>query len=277
MRVRGQVTASARRHHGDAGRIARDAERRRDAGGAVSSAVLYLAIVALWAVVLVPMWLRRDSDVARPGLSWLPHRRPATLPEPHNAEPSAEGFSSGAPPTATSATSAGIASSMGATDFTDSTDSTGSMGSAASAESSPAIVEAVFGIGPIPGPRGRWRGRGAVMARRRRRTCGLSLVVLAAVGCVLAGLIPYWTILPATGLLAGHLSLLRVAAGMDAARREALALARAAERAAAEAAHAAREAAAQAVQAEIIDLMARNRARDVFDQYATEGLRVVGD
>ncbi|MBX6766708.1 MAG: hypothetical protein IRY90_06095, partial [Actinomadura rubrobrunea] len=28
----------------------------------MSSAVLYLAIVAVWAVVLVPMWLRRDTS-----------------------------------------------------------------------------------------------------------------------------------------------------------------------------------------------------------------------
>src|SRR3954454_16718949 len=73
--------ASARRHGVAAARPRRTADRRRAMGGAVSSAVLYLAIVALWAVVLVPMWLRRDSDAARPGLSWLPHRRPVTAPE----------------------------------------------------------------------------------------------------------------------------------------------------------------------------------------------------
>src|SRR5689334_19712352 len=28
----------------------------------MSSAVLYLAIVAVWGIVLVPMWLRRDGD-----------------------------------------------------------------------------------------------------------------------------------------------------------------------------------------------------------------------
>jgi hypothetical protein len=37
----------------------------------MSSAVLYLAIVAVWGVVLVPMWLRRDGD----GLGRLLHRR----------------------------------------------------------------------------------------------------------------------------------------------------------------------------------------------------------
>lgn len=40
----------------------------------MSSAVLYLAIVAVWAVVLVPMWLRRDSETT--GISRLLHKRP---------------------------------------------------------------------------------------------------------------------------------------------------------------------------------------------------------
>ncbi|GAA3948177.1 hypothetical protein GCM10023085_33060 [Actinomadura viridis] len=39
----------------------------------MSSAVLYLAIVAVWAVVLVPMWLRRDSEST--GISRLLHKR----------------------------------------------------------------------------------------------------------------------------------------------------------------------------------------------------------
>src|ERR1022692_2917369 len=33
---------------------------------AVSSALLYLAIVAIWAVVLVPRWVRRSHDAAGP-------------------------------------------------------------------------------------------------------------------------------------------------------------------------------------------------------------------
>jgi hypothetical protein len=223
------------------------ASARRRTGGAVSSAVLYLAIVALWAVVLVPMWLRRDNDATRHGLSWLPHRRPMTFAE----QPAGETQSPTEEP--------GHAPEHGS--------------------------EHGLQHGPQhesehrsePGPVRRRRGRGAVMARRRRRTAGLSLLIGATVGCGLAGLIPYWSVLPPAGLLAGHLALLRVAADIDAARREALAQARAAERAAERAAaHAAREA-AEAAQAEIIDLMARNRARDVFDQYAHEGLRVVGD
>ena len=37
----------------------------------MSSAVLYLAIVAVWGIVLVPMWLRGDGE----GIGRLLHRR----------------------------------------------------------------------------------------------------------------------------------------------------------------------------------------------------------
>jgi hypothetical protein len=240
-------------------------------GGAVSSAVLYLAIVALWAVVLVPMWLRRDNDAARPGRSWLPHRRPMMMAEYATAEHPATGVSGATGPSGPPGATGAAAEEPGV-------DGPAPAAPAADGPAAAEFVTAESHEPGLPGPGlGRRLGRGAVMARRRRRTWGLSLLVLAAVGCAFAGLVPYWSALPPTGLLAGHLSLLRVAVGMDAARREAIAQARAAERAAAAAAQAAREAAAQAVQAEIIDLMARNRARGVFDQYAVEGLRVVGD
>jgi hypothetical protein len=57
----------------------------------MSSAVLYLAIVAVWGAVLVPMWLRRDRD----RITRLLHRRgdPEELPEideePEDAPPPA--------------------------------------------------------------------------------------------------------------------------------------------------------------------------------------------
>lgn len=47
----------------------------------MSSTVLYLAIVAVWAVVLVPMWLRRDTEAT--AFSRLLHKKPdETLDEP---------------------------------------------------------------------------------------------------------------------------------------------------------------------------------------------------
>ena len=32
----------------------------------MSSAILYVAIVAIWAVVLIPRWLRRDTSASAP-------------------------------------------------------------------------------------------------------------------------------------------------------------------------------------------------------------------
>jgi hypothetical protein len=49
----------------------------------LSSTLLYLAIVAVWAVVLVPMWLRRDND----GFSRLLHKRSDHTEELTREEP----------------------------------------------------------------------------------------------------------------------------------------------------------------------------------------------
>src|SRR5580698_5938563 len=37
-------------------------QRRSPEGGLLSSAILYVAIVVIWAGVLIPRWLRRDSS-----------------------------------------------------------------------------------------------------------------------------------------------------------------------------------------------------------------------
>ncbi|MFC6884540.1 MULTISPECIES: hypothetical protein [Actinomadura] len=183
----------------------------------MSSAVLYLAIVAVWAIVLVPMWLRRDGEAT--GIHRLLHKRPA--------------------------------------------------------EEEPAASEEEPAEPPAEQPRPRPRpGRAAVIARRRRRTSGLTLLLLTTAVIVAAGLAPWWITLPPALLLGGHLSLLRVAVGMDAARqREAAAAAAAAARAAAEARaeEARRE---EAANAEIIELVPS--PDEVFDQYADDR-RAVGE
>ncbi|MFV2179526.1 hypothetical protein ACFHW2_13515 [Actinomadura sp. LOL_016] len=164
----------------------------------MSSAVLYLAIVAVWAVVLVPMWLRRDTEK---------HEEPE-LAEEHT-EPEPRRAPSRAP------------------------------------------------------------SRAKVIARRRRRTAGLTALVATAVTVVASGVAPWWIIAPPAALLAGHLALLRVAVGMDAARRDAAARARAAARRAAETA----PEPTPAAPAEIIELPT---PEEVFDQYADDR-RAVGE
>ncbi|WP_067456303.1 divisome protein SepX/GlpR [Actinomadura macra] len=185
----------------------------------MSSAVLYLAIVAVWAIVLVPMWLRRDGEA---GITRLLHKRPE--------EPAAE----------------------------DETDT---------------VPEPVETPQETPEPRRR-AGRGTVIARRRRRTAGLSLLLTTAVVVMASGVAPWWTILPPVILLAGHLALLRVAVGMDIARRQAAAEARALARARArEAARLAEQATEATEPAEVIELVTLD---EVFDQYADDR-RAVGE
>lgn len=172
----------------------------------MSSAVLYLAIVAVWAVVLVPMWLRRDTETT--GITRLLHKRSdETLEEEEAPEE---------------------------------------------------VPEEV----PEPRPRRRTT-RATVIARRRRRTTGLTALLLTVVAVAASGLAPWWATAPPALLLAGHLSLLRVAVGMDAARNRAAAEARAQAREARRAA----AAAADTEPAEVIELVT---AEDVFDQYADD-------
>ncbi|MQY04101.1 divisome protein SepX/GlpR [Actinomadura macrotermitis] len=183
----------------------------------MSSAVLYLAIVAVWAVVLVPMWLRRDTDAS--GVSRFIHKREEiTLEEPVPDETPTEEYEER--------------------------------------------------------PEPRRPGRATVIARRRRRTAGLTLLLLTTAAVVPTGLAPWWITIPPLLLLTGHLALLRVAVGMDAARARAAAEERARE-AAQQAAAAARTEAAAAAQAEVIDLVARAE-EEVFDQYADDR-RAVGE
>jgi hypothetical protein len=208
----------------------------------MSSAVLYLAIVAVWGIVLVPMWLRRDGE----GIGRLLHRRQeaaddvvideddddVAFEEPDEAE-YAEAAQAPAPAPA------------------------------------PARVEAV---------RRRRVTRGAVIARRRRRTLGLSLLTLTAIAVTAFQVAPWWFVIPPVVLLAGHLSLLRVAVSMDQARRAELRRVnaiRAAQARHVRAEHEAQEAARAATRtAEVIELPGLQQ-EEVYDQYTD--LRAVGD
>lgn len=203
----------------------------------VSSALLYLAIFVVWAIVLVPMWLRRDTETT--GISRLLGRRPVTIDEEFDSSPSLP-----SPSSSPKVPSSDVPAEEGLDD-------------------------------PVAPSRSRSRsssrrgGRAAVIARRRRRTSGLFLLVIITVATVATGLGPWWVVLPPIGLLAGHLSLLRVAAGIDAARRHEALLARRAARVAPVDTPAEID---DSPQAEIIDLVFPG---EVFDQYAD--LRAVGD
>ncbi|HZE30734.1 MAG TPA: hypothetical protein VE198_04765 [Actinoallomurus sp.] len=220
----------------------------------MSSAVLYLAIVAVWGIVLVPMWLRRDGE----GIGRLLHRRQET---------------------------AGDA----IVDENDDDVVFEEPGEAEYAEPAPAPVEpgrvepgpvgpGLVGPGRAESVRRRRVTRGAVIARRRRRTLGLSLLTLTAVAVTAFQVAPWWFVVPPVVLLGGHLSLLRVAVSMDQARRAELRRVNALRAAQARHIRAEREAqeAAEAATrtAEVIELPGLQQ-EEVYDQYTD--LRAVGD
>ncbi|WP_026414349.1 hypothetical protein [Actinomadura oligospora] len=231
----------------------------------MSSAFLYLAIVAVWAVVLVPMWLRRDTE-ATTGISRrLLHKRE-------------DGADLGGVDHDLDFDTAEIDLDAVAHE------AAGTAGSGRpEAEQEPEITAEDEGhaeAGATGEPGGPRRpGRAAVIARRRRRTVGLTLLVLTAVSVAALGLAPWWIIAPPVLLLAGHLTLLRVAVQMDQARaHEEAEVARAeADRVLAEAEQAAEpvtpEPATHEPSAEVLEFVGRTED-EVFDQYAEDGRTV---
>lgn len=232
----------------------------------MKSVFLYVAIVAVWGAVLVPMWLRRDADNTRSGI-WLLGRRLTVDEDIAVAERSATGGDiESTPPASQTESDAEVRA-----------EPQHERGDDSVPEPEPA---GYLGDAHHRRPRGRrTRSRGAVMARRRRRTLGFGCLLAASIVTVIAGVGRWWFVLPPTGLFVGHLALLRAAAQMDAARR-------AERRAVIEAARAeASPYVAEAVRpepepvsdAEVIDLTEQRSTREVYDQYVDAGLRAVGD
>jgi hypothetical protein len=160
----------------------------------MSSAILYLAIIAIWLCVLIPRWLKRDSargavitsDTAVGG------ETPVTAP---TDEDQAGLAADGAPPAAESgATARPVAA-------------------------------------PTP-PLSAEEARRRILTGRRRLLGMLILLEIAAIALAVVGLAALWVIIPPTIMLTGYLLLLREAAHADAerAQREAEAAAHARER-----------------------------------------------
>jgi hypothetical protein len=222
-------------------------------GAALSSAILYLAIVAIWAVVLVPRWVRR------------PHAS-QTL-ESNLAEPT---------------DAAGHTDLAWAEEGEDGSASTGRADGSGGSDGAGCPAAAA---GPLPAER---RTR---MLRARRGTL-LTLIVLTAgaVAIAVAHLAAAWVIIPPAAMLAIFVRLLRESARIDTERARAAAV-RQRPRAVAPAQAGAGTAAGdtgtqqagsvdhtQAVEpdAEVIDISARV-GDQLYDQYADAEVRAVGD
>jgi hypothetical protein len=176
----------------------------------LSSAILYLAIVAIWAVVLVPRWLRPRAAPPQPV--------PAESPDADWREPAGPGQD------------AGVARAV-------STDGPGAAGEPADddvAAGEPADGEATAGADVSEDARGDDVAAGApetevaawppdtrraeVLKARRRLLSTLITLTVIAVGLAVTRIDAYWIVIPPTVLLTGYLMLLRQFTHIDAER-----------------------------------------------------------
>ena len=166
----------------------------------MSSAILYLAIIAIWLCVLIPRWLKRDSA--------------------HGGVVTADAAAaSGDGPVS-------AADGDGAGDFAD--DGTGQ----ADEHPSAAATAGKAGKAPSAAPLSAEEARRRIVGGRRRLLGMLIALEIAAIALAVLGLAAMWVVVPPTIMLIGYLLLLREAAQADAerAKREAEAAAHARER-----------------------------------------------
>jgi hypothetical protein len=218
----------------------------------LSSAILYVAIVVIWAVVLIPRWLRRDSadtaaaeaEAAELASQEAPGEEPSpgTVSRPRSRSPE------GPRPRSRSRSPEGprqvVASEPAARGLD---------------EDAELAAESDLGH------------RRVVSARRRLL---LMLVGLGVASGVLAGtrMAAWWVIVPPSVMLLGYLLMLREASKADAERRE---MARyRADRAAAEARRSAGT--RRPAPAKIIAFLPPPEEQ-IYDQYTDAKLRAVGD
>lgn len=204
----------------------------------MSGVFLYVAIVAIWAFVLVPRWLRRH------------HAQPRSVPD-------------------------GDVAADEQPDAYEGAEDDGAIGHtyypAAEAEpdvpAAPAGRPATMTAPTLP--------RSHMMQARRRLLTMLVLVAAAMGAATAVGLIPWWTCCAPAGVLVCYFLLLRAAARADVeyARRTA---ARHAREARIQAAASRKAAVASAPGAQIIDI-SRRVADQLYDQYADATVRAVGD
>jgi hypothetical protein len=213
----------------------------------MSSAILYIGIVAIWAFVLVPRWLRRD------------HEQPAESADDEatlDAEPTADVRHDSHPADR---------------------DETVRRAPARPAPAGPAWSPTRDSAPQVP-----TSARSRAMQARRRMLTMLVTLTGGAVACFLLKLTPWWAIIPPAGMLGGFVLLLREATLADAerARRRAGHAARARATARHEPDDDVRGRAVAfeppEPSAEVIDISARV-SDQLYDQYADATIRAVGD
>ena len=203
----------------------------------MSSAILYLAIIAIWACVLIPRWLRRDTSQAGSGQAAEPagfeHPVAEEAPGPMDAE---------------------VMETAGR----------------AYAGLDEGEAEEVAPFHPVDHD-----SRARILQARRRMLMMLAGLTVAAFGIVTVRLAAWWVTIPPTGMLAGYLMLLREARHADAERALYAAEAMAESQAQAREPEVAAPQEEQQ-DARVFDISARVRD-ELYDQYADTERRAVGD
>jgi hypothetical protein len=231
----------------------------------VSSAFLYLAIVAIWAGVLIPRWLKRESSQAKAAKSSQPESPElAESPESPEAMQSPGQFADDQPVEVNVGVDAGGVRTVDKAETAE-PDETGLSGYE-------------------PGEPARFRPadphtRRRVLSARRRMLMMLFVLATAAVGIAVTGLAAWWVAVPPTVMLGGYLVVLREVKHAD--TEQALICADAEHRAEQRRLREARDAAAakqreEAQTARVIDISGRVRD-ELYDQYAESERRAVGD
>jgi hypothetical protein len=166
----------------------------------MSSAILYLAIIAIWLCVLIPRWLKRGAAAAAD--TAVAGESPATAAADADADADEAVLADDGAP---QATEPGVTARLSATPAT------------------PAAPAA-----PLSAEETRRR----ILTGRRRLLGMLIVLEIAAIALAVVGLAAMWVIIPPTIMLTGYVLLLREAAHADAerARHEAEAAAHTRER-----------------------------------------------
>jgi hypothetical protein len=187
----------------------------------VSSAILYLAIVAIWAVVLVPRWLRAPHAVPQQGEQEQGEQgqgeqgqggAPAARPQ----EPSAgEAVSENAPGTPGPAEPA----RPGPVEQAAARSGPSRHAERTAARAGPARPAAFQGVSPAA-------RRARVLQARRRTLFTLVALTIGTVAITAVGVAAWWLSLPPVVLLGGFVLLLREASAIDTQRSRARATSR---------------------------------------------------
>jgi len=219
----------------------------------VSSVFLFLAIVAIWAFVLVPRWLRRQHAAPQPQYEadYVPDSTYYEEDGYKSQDEAADGSYEDAPPAG---------------------DPAWSEQSEAEATAYPPPTAEY-----VRGQAGRPLSRSRVLQTRRRLLTMLVLLAAAAGTCTALKLTAWWVCIPPAVMLGMYLLLLRETAIADAERARWIAVMEQ-RRADRERAYRAEvpQAPDEQPSAEIIDIS--GRVNDMlYDQYADATVRAVGD